>query len=70
MALSPGALEALAMALAGAALILFVWPTIQRLRAQSRGEAAERPRFGSPLWWAGFALIIAALFLQRLAAGG
>jgi hypothetical protein len=46
----------------------FLWPIMQRVSGKAQ---AETPGSGkslrSPLWWAGFVLTIAAIFLQRLA---
>jgi hypothetical protein len=46
----------------------FAWPMLMRLAGRAE---AEPPGSGkslrSPLWWAGFLLTVAAIFLQRIA---
>lgn len=67
-------LNHLALALGILGLACFVWPIIQRVSGRAPPEPAGSGRsLRSPLWWAGFALTAAALFLQRMAsqqAGG
>lgn len=61
-------LEQIALGLGIVGLGCFAWPILQRVRGQ--GAPAEAGRGGSlrsPLWWAGFILTIAAIFLQRIA---
>ncbi len=52
----------------------FAWPIIQRVSGRALPESPGSGRsLRSPLWWAGFVLTAAAIFLQRMAsqqAGG
>ncbi|WP_439496645.1 hypothetical protein [Bosea sp. (in: a-proteobacteria)] len=52
----------------------FAWPIMQRLSGKAAPEALGSGKsLRSPLWWAGFVLTVAAIFLQRIAsqqAGG
>ncbi len=61
-------LEKIALGLGIVGLACFAWPIIQRVSGRA---APEEPGSGkslrSPLWWAGFVLTIAAIFLQRIA---
>jgi hypothetical protein len=61
-------LEHIALALGIVGLGCFAWPVLQRINGKA---PAEQPGSGkslrSPLWWAGFLLTIAAIFLQRMA---
>ncbi|MET3891485.1 hypothetical protein ABIE41_002561 [Bosea sp. OAE506] len=68
-------LEQIALGLEIAGLGCFLWPILMRVTGKTpalppgSGGASLR----SPLWWAGFVLTAAAIFLQRLAsqqAGG
>lgn len=67
-------LNMVALALGGAGFGCFAWPIIQRLNGKAPPEAPGSGKsLRSPLWWAGFLLTIAAIFLQRVAsqqAGG
>ncbi len=46
----------------------FAWPILQRVSGRAAPEVAGSGRsLRSPLWWAGFALTAAAIFLQRMA---
>lgn len=58
-------LHTLALALGLAGFTCFIWPILRRLGGQR--EPPERSGLKSPLWWLGFLLTIAAIFLQRLA---
>ena len=68
-------LEQIALLLGIVGLGCFAWPIVMRLAGKAQ---AEPPGSGkslrSPLWWAGFVLTVAAIFLQRIvaqqAAGG
>lgn len=67
-------LEHIALVLGAAGFGCFAWPIMQRLSGRAE---PEQPGSGkslrSPLWWAGFVLTVAAIFLQRMAsqqAGG
>ena len=61
-------LEQIALLLGIVGLGCFAWPIVMRLSGKAQ---AEPPGSGkslrSPLWWAGFLLTIAAIFLQRIA---
>lgn len=61
-------LEHIALALGILGLSCFAWPVLQRINGKA---SPEQPGSGkslrSPLWWAGFILTIAAIFLQRMA---
>jgi hypothetical protein len=47
----------------------FAWPIMQRLSGKAPPEAPGSGKsLRSPLWWAGFVLTVAAIFLQRMAA--
>jgi hypothetical protein len=67
-------LEQIALALGILGLGCFAWPILQRLSGNAPPETTGSGRsLRSPLWWAGFVLTAAALFLQRMAsqqAGG
>lgn len=62
-------LEHVALLLGIVGLGCFVWPILQRINGKA---APDEPGSGkslrSPLWWAGFVLTAAAIFLQRVAA--
>ena len=60
----------LSMALAVAGFACFLWPIILKVSGRVSSETPEsRAGLRSPLWWAGFVLTLAALALQRMAAG-
>ncbi|KFC67051.1 hypothetical protein FG93_04025 [Bosea sp. LC85] len=67
-------LNMVALALGAAGFGCFAWPIIQRLNGKAPAEAPGSGKsLRSPLWWAGFVLTVAAIFLQRIAsqqAGG
>ncbi|WP_376986654.1 hypothetical protein [Bosea sp. R86505] len=67
-------LEQIALGLGIAGFACFAWPILQRLRGAAPAEArGSGSSLRSPLWWAGFVLTVAAIFLQRIAtqqAGG
>lgn len=61
-------LEQIAIGLGVVGLACFAWPIMQRLSGKAAPEEAGSGKsLRSPLWWAGFGLTIAAIFLQRLA---
>lgn len=61
-------LEQLALLLGILGFACFAWPIIQRVSGRAPPEAPGSGRsLHSPIWWAGFALTVAALFLQRVA---
>lgn len=46
-----------------------VWPIFQRLSGRAPApEPGSSASLRSPLWWLGFVLTVAAIFLQRMAA--
>ena len=67
-------LEQIALFLGIAGLACFAWPIMMRLFGKGQAEPLGSGKsLRSPLWWAGFLLTIAAIFLQRIAsqqAGG
>ncbi|GAU83889.1 hypothetical protein [Bosea sp. BIWAKO-01] len=67
-------LNMVALALGAVGFGCFAWPIIQRLNGKAPAEAPGSGKsLRSPLWWAGFVLTVAAIFLQRIAsqqAGG
>ena len=68
MALTPDLLSQIALVMGILGFGYFAWPIVMRLAGKAQ---AEPPGSGkslrSPLWWAGFLLTIAAIFLQRVA---
>lgn len=61
-------LEQIALGLGIVGLACFAWPIFQR----ATGRVPPAPpgsgsSLRSPLWWAGFVLTVAAIFLQRVA---
>ncbi|RXT55023.1 hypothetical protein B6S44_12095 [Bosea sp. Tri-44] len=47
----------------------FAWPIYQRLSGKVAAEPLGSGKsLRSPLWWVGFVLTVAAIFLQRIAA--
>ena len=67
-------LEQIALGLGVLGLACFAWPIVQRLNGRAPAEPPGSGRsLRSPIWWAGFVLTVAAIFLQRMAsqqAGG
>lgn len=67
-------LEQLALGLGILGFGCFAWPILQRISGKAQPEVPGSGRnLRSPLWWAGFVLTVAAIFLQRMAsqqAGG
>lgn len=67
-------LEQISLGLGLVGLGCFLWPILQRLRGAAPAMApGSGSSLRSPLWWAGFVLTAAAIFLQRIAsqqAGG
>ena len=67
-------LEQLALALGILGFGCFAWPILQRLSGKAQPEEPGSGKsLRSPIWWAGFVLTVAAIFLQRMAsqqAGG
>jgi hypothetical protein len=67
-------LEQIALGLGILGFSCFAWPILQRLSGRAQPEPLGSGKsLRSPLWWAGFALTVAAIFLQRMAsqqAGG
>lgn len=61
-------LEQIALGLGIVGFGCFAWPMLQRLRGAAPVEApGSGASLRSPLWWAGFVLTAAAIFLQRIA---
>ena len=68
MNLSWVTLEHIALGLGIVGFGCFAWPILQRLNGKAPVEAPGSGKsLRSPLWWAGFVLTIAAIFLQRIA---
>ncbi len=64
----PVTLEHIALGLGIVGFGCFAWPIMQRLNGKAPAEAPGSGKsLRSPLWWAGFVLTIAAIFLQRVA---
>jgi len=71
--MTPDMLDLIALALGVAGLGCFAWPIYLRVSGKAPPEAPGSGRsLRSPLWWAGFVLTVAAIYLQRMAsqAGG
>jgi hypothetical protein len=61
-------LEQIALLLGIVGLGCFAWPIVMRLSGKGQAEELGSGKsLRSPLWWAGFLLTIAAIFLQRIA---
>lgn len=61
-------LEQIALLLGIVGLGCFAWPIVMRLSGKAQPEELGSGKsLRSPLWWAGFLLTIAAIFLQRIA---
>lgn len=68
MGLTSETLGLIALLLGGAGLACFAWPIVMRLSGKGQAEPLGSGKsLRSPLWWAGFLLTIAAIFLQRIA---
>jgi len=68
MALTPDHLSQIAMFLGIVGFGCFAWPIMMRLSGKGQAEPLGSGKsLRSPLWWAGFLLTIAAIFLQRIA---
>jgi hypothetical protein len=68
MALTPETLGLVAIGLGIAGFVCFAWPILTRLSGKAQAEPPGSGRsLRSPLWWAGFLLTVAAIFLQRIA---
>ncbi|KPF65965.1 hypothetical protein IP69_15935 [Bosea sp. AAP35] len=66
--MTPPSLEYIALGLGILGLGCFAWPIMQRLNGKAPAEApGSGSSLRSPLWWAGFILTVAAIFLQRIA---
>lgn len=64
----PLSFEQIALVLGVVGFACFAWPILQRLSGRAQPEPPGSGRsLRSPLWWAGFVLTIAAIFLQRMA---
>lgn len=61
-------LEQIALLLGIVGLGCFAWPIVMRVSGKAPAEPLGSGKsLRSPLWWAGFLLTIAAIFLQRIA---
>jgi len=61
-------LEQIALLMGIVGLGCFAWPILMRLSGKAQAEELGSGKsLRSPLWWAGFLLTIAAIFLQRIA---
>lgn len=61
-------LNQLALGLGILGFACFAWPIIQRVSGKAPPEAPGSGKsLRSPIWWAGFILTAAAIFLQRMA---
>ncbi|SDF93255.1 hypothetical protein [Bosea robiniae] len=61
-------LEQIALLLGIAGFGCFAWPIMMRLSGKGQAEPLGSGKsLRSPLWWTGFLLTIAAIFLQRIA---
>jgi hypothetical protein len=68
MALTPEALSLIALGLGLVGFACLAMPVLMRLSGRAPAEPMGSGRsLRSPLWWAGFILTIAAIFLQRMA---
>lgn len=68
MALTPELLNQIALAMGVIGLGCFAWPIMMRLSGKGQAEPlGSGKNLHSPLWWTGFLLTIAAIFLQRIA---
>ena len=62
-------LHEISLCLGALGFACFAWPILQRLSGRAEAEPLGSGKsLRSPLWWAGFVLTVAAIFLQRLAA--
>ncbi len=67
--MTPPSLEHIALGLGIVGFGCFAWPILQRLNGKAPSdEPGSGKSLRSPLWWAGFVLTAAAIFLQRIAA--
>ena len=61
-------LEQIALLLGIVGFACFAGPVVMRLTGRAQAEPLGSGKsLRSPLWWAGFLLTIAAIFLQRMA---
>jgi hypothetical protein len=66
--MAPETLNTIALGLGIVGFGCFAFPIMQRLRGNAPAEVPGSGKsLRSPLWWAGFVLTIAAIFLQRMA---
>ena len=67
--MAPETLNLIALACGGLGFACFALPILQRLSGRAEAEPLGSGRsLRSPLWWTGFVLTVAAIFLQRIAA--
>ncbi|MBN9451084.1 MAG: hypothetical protein J0I42_03955 [Bosea sp.] len=68
MALTSETLGQIALLLGIVGFGCLAWPIVMRLSGKEEAEPLGSGRsLRSPLWWAGFLLTVAAVFLQRIA---
>jgi hypothetical protein len=61
-------LNEISLGLGAVGFTCFAWPIYQRLSGKTEAEPLGSGKsLRSPLWWAGFVLTVAAIFLQRIA---
>lgn len=61
-------LEQIALLLGIVGFACFAWPIAMRVSGKAQAEPLGSGKsLRSPLWWVGFLLTIAAIFLQRIA---
>lgn len=61
-------LNEISLGLGAIGFVCFAWPIYQRLTGKAEAEPLGSGKsLRSPLWWAGFVLTVAAIFLQRIA---
>lgn len=62
-------LDHFALILGVAGLACFLWPIMRRISGSAPAEPAGSGRsLRSPLWWTGFVLTAAAIYVQRMGA--
>lgn len=68
MALRPDQLSLIALGLGVVGFLCLAGPVLLRLSGRAKAEPlGSGTSLRSPLWWVGFLLTIAAIFLQRMA---
>jgi hypothetical protein len=68
MTLTPETLSLIALGLGSVGFLCLAGPVLMRLTGRGPAEPLGSGKsLRSPLWWVGFLLTIAAIFLQRMA---